>query len=36
MCVSAGYRQLYVDYRDGGTKLDTTMAGPLVGVSLQF
>lgn len=34
--LSAGYRQLNVDYRDGGTRIDMTMAGPLVGVSLRF
>lgn len=33
---SAGLRQLSVDYRDGGTRLDATLAGPLLGVSWRF
>lgn len=34
--VSAGYRQLNVDYRSGGTKVDVTMAGPLLGATWRF
>ncbi|WP_262983254.1 hypothetical protein [Paracoccus mutanolyticus] len=34
--VSAGYRQLNVDYRDGGTRLDVTMAGPILGATWRF
>lgn len=34
--VSAGYRQLSVDYRSGGTRVDVTMAGPLLGVTWRF
>ncbi|RWR34451.1 hypothetical protein D2T29_02585 [Sinirhodobacter populi] len=34
--VSAGYRQLNVDYRSGGTRMDVTMAGPLLGVTWRF
>lgn len=34
--VSGGYRQLNVDYREGGTRIDMTMAGPLLGVTLRF
>lgn len=34
--VSAGYRRLDVDYTDGGTHLDVTMAGPLFGVTWRF
>ena len=34
--VSAGYRRLDVDYRSGGTRVDVTMAGPLVGVTWRF
>lgn len=33
---SAGYRQLRVDYRSGGTRLDVTLSGPLVGASWRF
>jgi hypothetical protein len=33
---SAGLRQLSVDYRDGGTRVDATLAGPLVGASWRF
>ena len=33
---SAGLRQLSVDYRDGGTRIDATLAGPLLGVSWRF
>lgn len=34
--VSAGYRQLSVDYRSGGTRVDVTMAGPLLGATWRF
>ncbi|WP_062563732.1 hypothetical protein [Paracoccus aminovorans] len=34
--VSAGYRQLNVDYRDDGTRLDVTMAGPILGATWRF
>lgn len=34
--LSAGYRHLGVDYRDGGTRIDATMAGPLLGVTWRF
>ncbi|UXU79865.1 hypothetical protein GB880_008555 [Paracoccus sp. SMMA_5_TC] len=34
--VSAGYRQLNVDYRSGGTRLDVTMAGPILGATWRF
>lgn len=34
--LSAGYRELSVDYRDGGTRVDATMAGPLVGATWRF
>jgi hypothetical protein len=34
--LSLGYRRLSVDYEDGGSRIDTTMGGPLVGVSLRF
>lgn len=34
--LSAGYRQLNVDYRGGGTAVDVTMAGPLLGATWRF
>lgn len=34
--LSAGYRQLTVDYRSGGTAVDVTMAGPLLGATWRF
>ncbi|TCM87095.1 hypothetical protein [Rhodovulum steppense] len=34
--LSAGYRALGVDYRDGGTRIDATMSGPLFGVTWRF
>lgn len=34
--VSAGWRHLYVDYADGGTRFEGAMSGPLIGVTLQF
>ncbi len=33
---SVGYRYLSVDYRNGGTRLDVTMSGPLVGLTWRF
>ncbi|WP_224747046.1 hypothetical protein [Pelovirga terrestris] len=33
---SAGFRQLTVDYKSGGTRADVTMSGPLLGVTWQF
>ncbi|MDH2325571.1 hypothetical protein QCN27_01685 [Cereibacter sp. SYSU M97828] len=34
--LSFGIRQLSVDYRNGGTDLDVTMAGPLFGATWRF
>lgn len=34
--LSLGYRQLDVDYRRGGTKVDMRMAGPLLGATWRF
>jgi len=34
--LSAGYRQLNVDYRSGGTTVDAAMAGPLFGATWRF
>lgn len=34
--VLAGYRRLDVDYRSGGTRVDATMAGPLLGLIGRF
>ena len=34
--LSFGLRQLAVDYRDSGTRLDATLAGPLLGASWRF
>lgn len=34
--VSAGFRQLNVDYRSGGTRVDMTMSGPLLGLTWRF
>lgn len=34
--VSGGFRTLSVDYRDGGTVLDATLSGPLLGLTFQF
>ena len=31
--LSGGFRRLDVDYRSGGTRLNVTMAGPLLGVT---
>lgn len=33
---SLGLRQLSVDYRNGGTRVDVTLAGPLLGASWRF
>lgn len=34
--ISAGYRQLSVDHRSGGTEVDMVMAGPLLGATWRF
>lgn len=34
--LSLGYRRLDVDYRSGGTRVDATMAGPLLGLTWRF
>lgn len=34
--LSAGYRQLNVDYRHGGRRLDFGMGGPVVGATFRF
>jgi hypothetical protein len=34
--VSGGLRRLHVDYSDGGTRLDVTMAGPILGLTWRF
>ncbi len=34
--LSAGYRLLDVDYEHGGTRIDWTMAGPLLGLTWRF
>ncbi|MFN3582015.1 MAG: hypothetical protein ACK4VV_16255 [Pseudomonas sp.] len=34
--LSAGYRHLEVDYRDGGMRLDVKLSGPLLGATWQF
>lgn len=34
--VSVGYRRLDVDYRSGGTRVDATLAGPLLGLTWRF
>lgn len=34
--VSGGYRRLNVDYASGGTRVDITLDGPLVGVTWRF
>lgn len=34
--LSAGYRALNVDYRDGGTRIDATMSGPIFGATWRF
>ena len=34
--LSAGYRQLYVDYEDDGVELEVTFAGPVFGATFRF
>ncbi len=34
--LSAGYRHLQVDYRDGGSRFDIRMGGPIVGATIRF
>ncbi|NGM46050.1 outer membrane beta-barrel protein [Rhodobacter sp. SGA-6-6] len=34
--LSAGYRALSLDYRDGGTRIDATMSGPIFGATWRF
>jgi len=34
--LSAGYRHLYLDYRDGGTVFEGAMTGPLIGATWRF
>ncbi len=34
--LSGGYRVLNVDYRSGGTRIDATMRGPLIGATWRF
>lgn len=34
--VSAGYRQLSVDYRSNGRRLDFGMGGPVLGATFRF
>lgn len=34
--LSGGYRVLNVDYRDGGTRIDATMSGPMFGATWRF
>lgn len=34
--VSAGWRHLYLDYRDGGTLFEGSMSGPLLGATWRF
>ena len=34
--LSVGYRYLHVDYRDGGTRFDMRMGGPLLGATVLF
>ncbi|MEQ9813024.1 MAG: outer membrane beta-barrel protein [Azospirillaceae bacterium] len=34
--LSAGYRYLAVDYDDGGTRLDVSLSGPLIGATWRF
>ena len=36
LTVSAGYRHLAVDYREGGSRLDFSLSGPLLGISYSF
>lgn len=34
--LSAGYRDLHVDYRSGGTRVDAVLSGPLLGATWRF
>lgn len=34
--ISAGWRELYLDYEDGGTEFDGSMAGPIIGATWTF
>lgn len=34
--LSVGYRHLQVDYRDGGTRFDMRMSGPIIGATWRF
>lgn len=34
--ISAGWRELYLDYGDGGTTFDGSMAGPILGATWSF
>lgn len=34
--LSAGWRELYVDYAKGGTRFDGSMAGPVIGATFTF
>ena len=34
--ISAGWRELYLDYEDGGTKFDGSMTGPIMGATWSF
>lgn len=34
--VSGGYRHLTVDYREGGTRVNATLSGPLLGLTVTF
>lgn len=34
--VSGGYRTLSVDYENGGTRIDATMSGPILGATWRF
>ncbi|RDC74818.1 hypothetical protein DLJ49_02205 [Rhodovulum sp. 12E13] len=34
--LSAGYRQLHVDYEDDGVAIDATFSGPILGVTFAF
>ncbi|WP_026352111.1 hypothetical protein [Yoonia vestfoldensis] len=34
--ISAGWRELYLDYTDGGTEFDGSMVGPVIGATWTF
>lgn len=34
--VSGGYRTLSIDYEEGGTRIDATMSGPILGATWRF